>query len=131
MCEELDKVGIEREFVYAVQALARKADDQIASQSPGCVTCELYEGFNTYYPLFLSVFESSLSETHREALSALRTAIAEIPECDCVCFDNAMLERESWQGIRRIARRVLDTFRWPNEPPPSFCEAEPDVWNRL
>ena len=45
--------GIEREFRFALQALAAEPNAQISSLSPACITCELDEDF-THFPWAVS-----------------------------------------------------------------------------
>ena len=122
--------GIEREFRWAIQALASDPDAQVAALSPGCITCELYEGFFGFVEPYLDVFAETLTESQHAQIHVLREALDEIPDNDCECFNNSVLDRESWHNVRMIARNALEMLGWPLESPPGFHETEPGVWRR-
>ena len=122
--------GIEREFRYAIQALAADPDAQIATLSPGCVTCELYEDFAGYYQAYLDAFANDLIEPQRAQIIALHDALEAMPDADCECGNVDLLNRESWSRVRKMARAALESLGWPLQPPPAFHEIEPGVWKR-
>lgn len=119
--------GIEREFRYAIQALALSSAVQIRVLSPGDINTELYEDFIHYYPLFLQTTRTPLNQRQKEILDELDQKLAALPQ---EYFDDAMLDHQKWEEIRKIAKEALRLLFWSEEAPPEFKEIQPGVWAR-
>ena len=132
MCQDPDNPikRIEYELQLTIQALAVNSESQIASLSPGCITCELYHDFHAYAQTYLALSQQALTKEQRLQIEALSDILEAVPPDDMVCFDNDALARESWQGVRLVARTTLEIMGWPLKTPPNFTESSPGVWRR-
>ncbi len=120
-------VGIEREFRYAIQALALPPTEQIRVLSPGDIYTELYEEFVHWYPLFLQRTTTPLSQKQKKTLDGLAQKLSALPD---ECFDDDKLDDQKWEEIRKIAKKALRSLFWPVKAPPEFKEIRPGVWSR-
>ncbi len=119
--------GIEREFRYAIQALALPSDQQIRVLSPGDINTELYEDFKHWYPLFLQTARTPLSQPQKEILAELAQKLDSLPD---EVFDDDMLDHQKWEEIRRMSKEALRSLFWSETAPPEFKEIQPGVWSR-
>lgn len=122
--------AVEREFRYALQALAAEAPDQIRVLSPGCVACELLNDYDLERQRYREAFGPWLSRRQSERIGQIDRAIGAIPEADLQCFDNDVLTRPSWGQVRAAAKDALLAFGWPPGLPSEFTEVAPSVWRR-
>ena len=125
-----DRSGIEREFRYCLQALSLEPVEQARVMAPGCVLCELSEGFANWIQPFLSTFGDELTEEQAGAVRSVDESIGALPASDLECFNASLLTRPGWQAVRGKAHVALSFLAWPAEAPPEFAEVEPGVWRR-
>ena len=79
---------------------------------------------------YLETRSGAATEAQLAALHTVQEALKRIPDEDFECFDNEVLERQSWRQMRHLARAALEQMGWPVEPPPGLSESEPGVWRR-
>ena len=104
---------------WSLQALALPAPTQHALfPSFVCVADELALDFDD--SLKATAPHTSFTPEQRASLKALDDLIAQMSGQQHAEFwtDSALASHPTWQQIRDLAQRTLDTFQWDLQPPP-------------
>ena len=121
---------VRRELLITLKYLASEPDDVIEANGPGCVTCDLFEEYETISSAFLGEHGREIDFNQANQIKALATFMNEMPEDDFVCFDNSMLSRPNWNQVRQMSRDILSSFDVSWDEIPKYVEIEPGVWRR-
>jgi hypothetical protein len=113
----------------ALAVLALPPDEQVRANGPGCVACDLSEGF---YHAHSFALESALglSDVQRRLLARIDTTFRTMTGPDIDCGNDEVLLRPAWQGLRDVAGEALREFGWQGSRVPQSVETEPGVWQR-
>lgn len=114
----------------ALAVLAMPAESQVRANGPGgCVACDLITDFDVASQVSLQN-DGELQDSQRVSLKRVASAMESLKKADCVCFDNAVLDRPAWQIIRELAAGALSSLGWSQTEVPPFVEIKPGVWHR-
>lgn len=109
-----------------MQALAQPADFQLGRYpEPMAPADELALDFSDAFEGCLD----NMSGEQRQAATRLHSKLAEMSGPTGLWSDESLRESKEWKEVRSLARRALDVFGWPNEPPAplSFNISRPGV----
>jgi hypothetical protein len=109
----------------SLSILAMPAIEQCRLNSPGCITCELFEDFKN--ARMCAVGSGELTAVQRLSLDRIEADFRDMPPSDCECRVDEVLHRESWERIRMLATDSLATFGWKIADVRSIVEVSPGV----
>ncbi len=115
----------------ALVALSLSPGEQVRVTVPGCVSCDLLMDFSHACGCITESCTSELTAEQAEILTAICSAIEDLAEDDCVCFDSTVLSRPQWCVIRTQALTALPLFGWQHHSLTPYRETEPGVWRRI
>jgi hypothetical protein len=124
-----DRAPWEKLLREALTILALPADEQVRVNGPGCVTCDLLEDFD-HARRVATGNEAELSDDQRRSLEAINAVMRSMEKPDFECFNNEVLRRPVWEGLRKLAADALRLFGWEGTVVEPFVEVEPGVWRR-
>ena len=113
----------------ALAVLALPPDEQVRANGPGCIACDLSEGFYHAHALALQEVPR-LSETQRGSLGRIEAALRAMQGPDTECGDPEIVRRPTWQALRQMAAEALRAFGWLGVLVPPSVEVSPGVWHR-
>jgi hypothetical protein len=106
-----------QQLQWALQALARPADEQISLFPDGVIVPdELASDFGNWSNAARP--KLTLSHAQDQRLIDLDTALVEMSPADC-WTSHALLIDQKWMHVRRLAKAALAAFGWPEGRPPS------------
>ena len=103
---------------------------QIAYHSGMCTTCELDSNFVHSYEALAPIQPPRFTSQQRDALAAVYEALQAVPDAERECWNDSALDGGSWERLRGLAVSALDALTWPLEPPPTYRQVSPGVWQR-
>jgi len=130
MDDESTKLGIEKQFKEALQALAIDAHSQVECTSPGDVPIELCEDYLLWNESYVKLFSNEISPKAIELIQELKVLVDDLPE---IAFQDTNLDsvlRPEWEPLRVKAVQVLALLNWPVESPSSFYSLGNGVYKR-
>lgn len=113
----------------SLAVLALPADEQFRVNSPGCVSCDLFEDFMHARTVAIE-HAPNLSFPQRQVLDELDRVFNSMQKADKVCFDDDAIRRPNWHRVRDLAAVALRMFGWEGTAVPPFVEIMPGVWRR-
>ncbi len=109
--------------------LALTPAEQVRSNGPGCVSCDLLNDFDHARSVALAN-ATELSDEKRILLDQIDAAMQAMEKPDFECFNNDVLFRPAWQRLRELATETLRAFEWEQVIVPPFEETQPGIWHR-
>ena len=89
--------------------LSLEKEDQIQSNGPGCVTCDLYEEFKHRYE-FIIEKDFYCLDYKEIGLTDLYNTLINLKEDEMICFNNEMLNTIGWNEVRSKASIVCNNL---------------------
>ncbi len=108
---------------HSVQLLASPAEVQLRSLPDFvCKGDELALDFDQWHTTVLSNYRSMLTANQLSSLAALNEKLDWLSNKEREYWsDRAVCHSDEWEEIRGLARKVLESFQWPEEIPPSHA----------
>ncbi|WP_420630844.1 hypothetical protein [Candidatus Leptofilum sp.] len=102
------------ELRAVLQALALPVTGQLRLYpNEVCKVSRLIQAFEQSETVFLTKWETCLTEAQTAVLASLRRELQNLcQEADHVCTDVALRQNARWQRVRLLARAALVTFGW-------------------
>jgi hypothetical protein len=109
--------------------LALLPEEQVRVKGPGCVSCDLLEGFEHARTMTLAD-ASDLPDEQRRVLHEMHITLQEMQSPNVECFNNEALHRPVRQQLRDLAADALRVFGWDGVAMRPYEEVQPGVWVR-
>lgn len=118
------KMPILERLKHSVQLLASAPEVQLQLLPPFvCKADELALEFDHWWEVTRNRYGADLGPDQQSSLRALDEKLAWLTKRGKEEWtDHAVRESHEWQEIRSLAARVLNTFGWPMETPPSHAD---------
>ncbi len=113
----------------ALAALALPPDEQVRTNGPGCVACDLSEAYHHAHAYALEC-APQLSGVQRGLLGRIEGAIRAMSGPDIECGNEAIVRRPAWQELREMAADALRALGWQGVSIQPYVETQPRVWHR-
>jgi hypothetical protein len=113
----------------ALSFLALPMAEQVRVNGPGCVACDMFEGFD-HARIVTTENEINLTSDQRQILGLIDRAWASMEGSDLECFNDRVLIRPSWVRVRELAAEALRLFGWEAAGVEPFVEVRPGIWQR-
>lgn len=126
--ENNDKYII-KEFQYALILLSLPKDEQIQKLSPGCITCELYNEYDSFLESYIN--NKELLENQKDKLLHIKNYMDSMDNDKYFeCFNNSVLDSKEWEHVRELAKQAIDLLGIEEIKIPDFEETEPGIFKR-
>jgi len=111
--------GIKNQFIWSLQAMAVRAEEQVASNAPFVeLPFEIIDDYDIWSTSYQKHFPNSLNPEVSREIDKLREMANSISD-DVVKDTNLeSMQQPEWEPLREKARVILKTLSLPIEPPP-------------
>lgn len=114
----------------SIADLALQASEQIRVTQPGCVTCELLEGFRHAIHCYQMLKVEEQEPRVIEGLSELEQRLEGMDLANFECGNYSVLDGEQWTAVRTYASQLIAQFQWHQKTVVEYHEVQPRVWCR-
>ncbi len=114
----------------ALVMLALPAEEQQRLNAPGCLTCDLYEDFQTAWRAAQNDAGMRLTPEQQAALQQISQALDALAPEDCDCLSPGAERGPGWQALRQQAAAALPCFGWQHATVRPFTQTSHGVWTR-
>lgn len=133
---------LERQFKKSILTFAADPLEQVISEIPGCITCDMAEEFDSYRTLYfveqwsrftteqvdiINQIDHILSEYSGEAFQCL--FFQSVDEID-MSMISEVLGSEEWVTVRKLARRFIRSMKWESENLGRYVHQGNNIWKK-
>lgn len=130
-------------FIEIIRQLAADAIEQVKSELPGCITCDLIDDFGSWYEDYIEIINSKLSDKQIKILREIDCVFDEILKEDtfkCLYIYSeeeieqsnykVILESVNWRTIRSLANDLLITMGEKNKKLQQYIQISDNFWRK-
>ena len=128
--DEVDKIGIKKQFKDSLQALAISAEDQVAVTEPGDVPEEIIDDYLLWADSYRNNLSDTLNPEIAKEILELEFLVNKLPESVFKDTNLESMNQPEWQFLRDKAKSILDKLNWPIESPPSYTKKSNGTYQR-
>ncbi len=144
MKREFDKDNeyILTEFRNVMLCLAASPREQVLSQIPGCITCDLLLDFESWYNPFVTIVGELLTKEQLKILEEIDLISEHMSGDEFQCLYllkeeqikrseyEKVLTTQQWTNIRKLAQEFNKEMEWTEFNLPRYIKIEKQIWIR-